>query len=162
MCVCVRGCVRACMHKLKRLRRQFPLFDFLRLTEQLRSDKHTCTLHTKCKHARKRANVNMRMLTQMHYGPDSRTTKNHDVSTGPIACPSACLLTPLNHSLAPPCSLCSGAPLHSFVCLLTHSLAHGEVNDYIAISAVFFSVLDDSASVVVLNQDRSHLTSDKQ
>ena len=36
------------------------------------------------------------------------------------------LLAPLTHLLASHCSLGSRAPLHSFVCSLTHSVAHGK------------------------------------
>ena len=62
--------------------------------------------------------------------------KNQDVSTGPLACSFARSLAPLTHSLAPHYSLCSRAPLRSFVRLLTHfahSRAHGIVNDLMAI-----------------------------
>ena len=49
----------------------------------------------------------------------SGTSKNQDVSTGPLARPFAHSLSPLTHSLAPPSSLCSRAPLHSFARSLT-------------------------------------------
>ena len=55
----------------------------------------------------------------------SRIIKNPDISTGPLALPFACLLVHSHRSL-------------------THSQAHGKDNDYIAIFAVFFSVLNHS------------------
>ena len=58
-----------------------------------------------------------------------RTAKNRDVSTGPPARAFACSLAPLTHLLAPPCSLHSCTLLRSLVCLLTHSLARGTMND---------------------------------
>ena len=54
----------------------------------------------------------------------SGITKNPDVSTGPLARLFVRSLTPLTHSLAPFCSLCSRAPLRSFVRSLTYSLTH--------------------------------------
>ena len=51
-----------------------------------------------------------------------RTAMNRDVSTGPLAFPSARSLVPLKHSLALPCSLRSLAPLRSFVPSLAYSL----------------------------------------
>ena len=50
----------------------------------------------------------------------ARTTKNRDVSTGPLARPFDLSFAPLTHLLAPPCLLCLCAPLRSLV----HSLAH--------------------------------------
>ena len=61
-----------------------------------------------------------------------RTTKNTDLSTGPLTCSFARSLAPLTHSLALPCSLRSCASLHTLICLLVlfaHSLACGTVND---------------------------------
>ena len=81
----------------------------------------------------------------------SGTTKNHVVSTGPLTCPFARSLAPLTHLLAPPCLLCSRAPLRSFVCSLAHfahSLARGTVNDWMAILSVFFSIFDHSAASI--------------
>ena len=54
----------------------------------------------------------------------SRTTKNPDtdLSAGPLAHLFPRSLEPLIHSLAPECSLCSHAPLRSFICSLAHSL----------------------------------------
>ena len=63
--------------------------------------------------------------------------KNRDVSTGPLARPFARLLAPLTRSLAPPCLVCSRAPLHSFICLLahfTHSQALGKVGILISLN----------------------------
>ena len=74
-----------------------------------------------------------------------RTAKNSDMSTGPLACPFAHARAPLTHSLAPPCSLRSRAPLHSFVCSLahfTHSLARGKVYN---LMSQFHLVLKQSA-----------------
>ena len=62
----------------------------------------------------------------------SRTAKNTDWSTGPLARPFAQSLAPLTRSLAPDCSLCLRPPLRSLVRLLAHfaqSLACGTVND---------------------------------
>ena len=66
----------------------------------------------------------------------ARSTKNLDESTGSLARPFARSLPPLTHLLALHCSLCSRAPLpsfvrfagalrcpHSFACSLAHSLA---------------------------------------
>ena len=55
------------------------------------------------------------------------TAKKFDVSTGPLT-------RPFFRLLAPHCSLCSRAPLHTFICLLnahslTHSQAHGKLLD---------------------------------
>ena len=61
----------------------------------------------------------------------SGSTKNRDVSTGPLARPFSCSLAPLTRLLAPDCSLRSRPPLCSRVRLLahfTHSLARGKVN----------------------------------
>ena len=80
----------------------------------------------------------------------SITAKNTDCSTGPLACPFIRSLAPLTRSLAPDCSLRSRPPLRSLVCSLAHfahSLAHGTVNDWMAILSVFFSIFDHSASV---------------
>ena len=52
----------------------------------------------------------------------SRTTKNPDVSTEPLARPFARLLALLTQSLAPPYLLRLRAPLHSLICLLARSL----------------------------------------
>ena len=80
----------------------------------------------------------------------SITAKNTDCSTGPLACPFARSLAPLTRSLAPDCSLCSRPPLRSLVHSLahfTHSLDRGTVNDWMAISSVFFSIFDHSAMI---------------
>ena len=58
----------------------------------------------------------------------SGTSKNRDVSTGPLARPFARSLAPLTRSLAPDCSLRSRPPLRSLVHSLAHSLARGKVN----------------------------------
>ena len=82
----------------------------------------------------------------------SRTAKNPDESTGPLARPFARSLAPLTRSLAPDCSLRSRPPLRSLVRSLAHfarSLARGTVNDWIAILSVFFSIFDHSESVVI-------------
>ena len=52
----------------------------------------------------------------------SRTSKNPDVSTGLLTLSFTPSLAPLTHWLAPPCSLCSGVPLRSFVHSLPFSL----------------------------------------
>ena len=57
-----------------------------------------------------------------------RAAMNRDGSTGPLACPLTCPLAPLTHSLAPPCSLHSQAPIIHSLAPLTHS-AHGKVDD---------------------------------
>ena len=55
---------------------------------------------------------------------------NWDVSTRPLTRPFARLLAPLTHPIAPPCLLCSHAPLRicSLARSLTYSRARGEVN----------------------------------
>ena len=53
----------------------------------------------------------------------ARSTKNPDVSTGPFARPFSCSLAPLTGSLAPPCLLCSRAPLRSAALRCAHWLA---------------------------------------
>ena len=53
-----------------------------------------------------------------HYGSDFRTTKNREISTGPLTH----LLTPLIHLFALHCSLHSCAPLSSFILSLAHSV----------------------------------------
>ena len=76
----------------------------------------------------------------------SRTTKNQDVSTGPLARPFAHSLAPLTRSLAPDCSLRSRPPLHSLVRSLAHfahSLAHGKVYN---LMSQFYLVLNHSAA----------------
>ena len=50
----------------------------------------------------------------------SGSTKNRDVSTGPLAGPFAHSLAPLTRSLAPDSSLRSHPPLCSLVCSLAH------------------------------------------
>ena len=77
----------------------------------------------------------------------ARSTKNPDVSTGPLPCPFARSLAPLTRSLAPHYSLRSRAPLRSLVCSLAHfalSLARGTVDDWMDIYSVFFSILAHS------------------
>ena len=71
----------------------------------------------------------------------SKTAKNIDCSTGPLARPFARSLAPLTRSLAPDCSLRSRPPLRSLVRSLahfTHSLARGTVNDWMVIYSEFF------------------------
>ena len=83
----------------------------------------------------------------------ARSIKNPDESTAPLPRPFAHSLAPLTCLLAPHSSLCSHAPLRSFIRLLVHfahSLAHGTVNDWMAIYFVFFSILDHS--VLALNE----------
>ena len=69
----------------------------------------------------------------------ARTTRNTDRSTGR---PFACSLVPLTHLLAPHYLLRSRVRL---LALFAHSLARGTVNDLMAISSVFFSILAHSA-----------------
>ena len=71
-----------------------------------------------------------------------RSAKNRVVNTGPLACPFARSLAPLTHSLAPPCLLCSRAPLCSFVCSLahfTHSQAVEKVRILMSHNRIFYS-----------------------
>ena len=59
--------------------------------------------------------------------------------------------TALIHSLAPPYSLSSRAPLRLVVRSLVHfahSLAHGTVNDWMAILCVFFSIFDHTVKQI--------------
>ena len=73
--------------------------------------------------------------------PWSGSTKNRNVSTGPLARAFARLLAPLTRLLAPPYSLCLRTPLRSLARSLTHfahSRARGKVNDWMAIYSVFF------------------------
>ena len=49
----------------------------------------------------------------------AKITKTTDWSTGPLACPFACLLAPLTCSLVPHYSLRSRAPLRTLARLLT-------------------------------------------
>ena len=64
----------------------------------------------------------------------SRTTKNPDVSIGPLACPFTRSLAQLAHTLAPYCLLRSCAALIRSLARrsLTHSRASGKVNDEIS------------------------------
>ena len=81
----------------------------------------------------------------------SGTTKNKDVGTGPLACLFGRSLAPLTHSLAPPCSLCSCAPLRSFICSLAHfahSQARGKMSD---LMSQYHIVLNHSAAVTTAN-----------
>ena len=83
-----------------------------------------------------------------------KTTKNPDVSTGPLARLFACSLAPLTHLLAPHCSLCLRAHCaHSFARSLTYSRARGKKADLMAIFSVFFNVLDHSEEVRVIKGD---------
>ena len=66
------------------------------------------------------------------------STKNPNVSIGPLARPFARSLAPLTHSLVPHYSLRSRARF-------AHSFARGKVNDWMAIYSVFFSILAHSA-----------------
>ena len=71
----------------------------------------------------------------------SGTTKNQDVSTGPLARPFARSLAPLTRLLAPDCSLRSRPPLRSLIRSLAHfahSQARGKVNDKTAIFLSLF------------------------
>ena len=80
----------------------------------------------------------------------SRTNKNRDVSTGPLARPFARSLAPLTRSLAPDCSLCSRPPLRSLVGSLAHfahSLARGKVNFFMSQNDL---VLSHSAPTALL------------
>ena len=52
----------------------------------------------------------------------SKTTKNSDVSTGPLVRPFARSLVPLTQLLSLPCSLHLHTPLRSFVRSLAHIL----------------------------------------
>ena len=60
--------------------------------------------------------------------PWSKTAKNTDCSTGPLARPFARSLAPLTRLLAPNCLLRSRPPLRSLVRSLAHSLTRGKVN----------------------------------
>ena len=74
----------------------------------------------------------VRTVVWEHAALWSGTNKNPDVSTGPLTRLFARLLAPLTRLLAPPCSLCSRAPLRSLVCSLVHfahSLTCRKVND---------------------------------
>ena len=62
----------------------------------------------------------------------ARTTKNTDCSTGPLTCPFARLLVPPTR------------PLTHYA----HSLAHGTVNDWMAILCVFFSIFDHTVKQI--------------
>ena len=87
---------------------------------------------------RKRKNYANETDSVLDWALWSTIFKNPDESTGPLACPFACLL--LTCLLAPPSLLCSQAPLRSLVRLLTHfahSLACGTVNDLMAIFLCF-------------------------
>ena len=78
----------------------------------------------------------------------ARSTKNPDVSAGPLARPFARSLAPLTRSLAPHYSLRSRAPLRSLARSLphfAHSLARGKVIDEMAIFSGFYSILAYSA-----------------
>ena len=78
----------------------------------------------------------------------ARSTKNPDKSIGPLARPFAHSLALLTCSLAPHYSLHLRALLRSLIrsfAHFTHSLAHGKVNDLMAIYSVFSSILAHSA-----------------
>ena len=64
--------------------------------------------------------------------PWSGSTKNTDISTGPLACPFARSLAPLTHLLALHYLLRTRALLR-LLALFAHSLARGKVNDWMAI-----------------------------
>ena len=80
----------------------------------------------------------------------ARSTKNPDVSTGPLARPFARSLAPLTRSLAPHCSLCSRALLRS----LAHSFARGNVNDIMSQKSL---VLSHSAMTMEIKVDAKRL-----
>ena len=76
----------------------------------------------------------------------SKIIKNHDISTGPLACPFACSL------VGSFCTVHFNRALrwaHLFAHSLTHLRACGKVNDQMTIFAMFFSVLDRSVLVKV-------------
>ena len=79
----------------------------------------------------------------------SKTTKNPDCSTGPLALLFARSLPLLTYLLAPPCSLHLCAALHSLIPLLAHSLipllVESKWLDGYLFSLLFFFVLDHSA-----------------
>ena len=86
-----------------------------------------------------------------------RTAKNPDCSTGPLAHPFACLLALFSCSLAPPCSLCSRASLHSLVILLAHFLTPALVGKWMIrwlFYLCFFFIPDHSGMCArALNED---------
>ena len=69
----------------------------------------------------------------------SGTSKNRDVSTGPLAHPFARSLALLTHSLAPHCSLCWCATLCSFVHFPAHSLPSSWESDSMFHNALVLS-----------------------
>ena len=80
----------------------------------------------------------------------SRTAKNPDVSTEPLACLFTPSLTPLILSLALPCFLflCAALRCAALTPSLTHSQARVTVNDLMAIFSAFFSVLDHGTPIL--------------
>ena len=81
----------------------------------------------------------------------SRTAKNTDCSTEPLARPFARSLAPLTRPLAPDCSLRSRPPLRSLVRSLAHfahSLAHGKVNYRMSILCFLFVFFSFSTIVI--------------
>ena len=75
----------------------------------------------------------------------ARSTKNPDVSTGPFSRSFPRLLASLTGSLAPPCLLCSRAPLRSLICSL---VGKWMITDQMTILSVFILILDHSALVL--------------
>ena len=80
-------------------------------------------------------------VPRFHYGP--KQPKNTDCSTGPLAHPFACSLTPLTRSLAPDCSLAR------LLCSLLRSWESELLDGYL--SVFFFFIFDRS----VLQMTRS-------
>ena len=98
----------------------------------------------------------------LHSGPNDAGIDS--LSTGPLTRPFARSLALLTHLLTPDCSLRSRPLLRSLVRSLAHfahSLACGEMIDYLAILSVFFSIFDHSALREVRGQfARTHPLSD--
>ena len=129
------------------------LFPFLFLVQSSEEVKHACwhRLHVIITYSglkwfcfsTKRGSVR---LSRVHPSPplQSRTAKNTDWSTGPLARPFHRSLTPLTRLLAPPCLLRSCSLARSLTMLTPK--APGTVYDSMTNYSVFFSNLDHSAS----------------
>ena len=92
---------------------------------------HSCENDGDVSNAKRTSVCPFKDVSQISTSLWSRTAKNTDCSTGPLARPFARSLAPLTRSLAPACSLRSRPPLRSLLRSLAHfahSLARGKVN----------------------------------
>ena len=83
--------------------------------------------------------INMKVMTSLQEGTVGHLNGLSLKLTEPFTLTLACLLVPLTRSLAPHSLLRSSAPLRSFVCSLTHSLAPELIGKIYALNLYHFN-----------------------